>query len=154
MDENVLAHHGVIGMKWGVRRYQPYRDGKKGKEVGEAARKAKGKTLLSIGKRTTTKTSAKETPKKRPLSELTDDELRKKVQRLELEKKYRELNAKEISRGRKIVNNVLETAGKDLATQFVKYAVGTSINNVFGEEIIKVGGDKKKKQNGGNNNHS
>lgn len=37
--DNELQHHGILGMKWGIRRFQPYPDGeKKGKEVGEAAR--------------------------------------------------------------------------------------------------------------------
>lgn len=33
--QNELCHHGVLGMKWGVRHYQPYPPGKKGRFIGK-----------------------------------------------------------------------------------------------------------------------
>ena len=40
--EEEITHYGVLGMKWGIRRYQPYSyTGGSGKEVGEAKKLAK-----------------------------------------------------------------------------------------------------------------
>ena len=47
MYRDELYHYGILGMKWGIRRYQPYRitgprkSGETGKEVGEAKKLAK-----------------------------------------------------------------------------------------------------------------
>lgn len=70
--EDVLVHYGILGMKWGIRRFQPYsvkprKSGKGGKEIG----KASGKPEESLV------TYSKTYHKKTKLDGLTNDEIEK-----------------------------------------------------------------------------
>lgn len=114
MKNDELKHYGILGMKWGIRRYQN-KDGTLTAAGKKRASKLESQynelTGKKIGK-SSKKVSEKQETKK-SLKDMTDDELKTNVNRLQSERMYLYLNKeintlqpKKISMGKKIFNKV------------------------------------------------
>lgn len=79
-----LVHYGILGQKWGLRRFQ--------NEDG---------TLTEEGKKRYDKTPESETWKKSDAEHLSDEELRRRNNRLQAERQYKDLTTKEVEREKK-----------------------------------------------------
>jgi len=127
--EEWLMHTGVMGMKWGKRK------------VTARPRPKKKLSKREMQKR-------QEEKRNKEIHSMSQEEMAKKVDRLRLEKTFRELTASDIKKnqyfdGKKFVAKVLNNAGEKVATQLVTAAMTKAVNNMLGKEIIQTQKDKK-----------
>lgn len=137
MYESYLAHHGVKGQKWGVRRYQ----NTDGTLTAEGkAKKARSESVKS--KRSDSKNRGT----------LTNAQLKEKIERLQLEKQLRELTDKEVNSGRTYATDILKDIGKKVLTTAgagaILYAGKAAVSGnfdmkEFGSAIFNGGAKKK-----------
>lgn len=145
MDYSYIQHHGILGQRWGVRRYQ----NKDGSLTAAGRRRAGLRSKKSDD-------SAKEkssTPAKKTVKDMTDAELQEKIRRLELEKRYSDLQAAtnpQVNRGKKFVKDYISPATKkviwdtsvDVAAQAVKRILSKQVNDA----ITKKEKEKKREK--------
>ena len=150
-----LYHHGIKGMKWGVRRYQNSDGSLTGagrkrytslkKRVSKAVIKAKKLRAKRKAEKAAVKASKNTGSKKKTIGDMSDAELKEKINRLQLEKQYRDymrdLHPDKKAKGAAFVNEVLEKSVKNIASQTATYVLGAAVNkvakNAFGiDEMI------------------
>jgi len=121
--DEFIEHFGVKGMHWGTN---------KRKGTSSANRNIKNKRLNDVKNR----------------RQLSDTDLQKKVERLQLEKKLKDVTAETTTPGKKLANEILSQSGRKVAstvlTGAVLYGVQVALTKKFdGAEAAKFLKPKK-----------
>lgn len=172
-DPNFIAHHGILGQKWGIRRFQN-KDGtltsagrrrydkllKKEEKIKQKREKLESKKEKLLGEPETNKSIARKS-----VFDMTDDEINHEIARMDLEKKYREhlkeyqsaysvkpKESKLRSAGREAFDSVIKPSLITVGKQVTERATGMTINKIgkslgLKENLYSTKGDKEKDKN-------
>lgn len=128
---NELEHHGIKGQKWGIRRYQN-KDG----SYTDAGRKRYKNGPRHTGKDDPIKKARED--RKRAYENrrlLSDEELRARINRLSLEKQFRDLSRRDLYPGMEIAADILGVAGpqamKTMTTGTILYGAKVGMTKKF-----------------------
>lgn len=107
---NELYHYGVPGMKWGVRRDRRSNSFKR--TVSKKAKAAKIRFQNTTGSRSS---NALKAYRKKDINKMSNKELQTAINRMNLERQYRNLTSRDFQMGSKIAKNILTYAGIPIA---------------------------------------
>lgn len=138
-DDNELYHHGIKGMKWGVRRTPAQLGHDTG---GVDLQKAKKKvdaanTIVNETRNINNNVSKKQSKKvqKQKMAEvksMSDKELRERVNRLNMEQQYMRMSSEQMNVGRANVNSVLNNVGTVVNVASSALAIAVAIQKLKG----------------------
>ena len=136
---NELYHHGIKGMKWGVRRTAAQLGHDTGKiDLQKTKKKVDAAGTIVNETRNINNTASKKVQKKaqkQKLSEaktMSDQELRERVNRLNMEQQYVRMSTEQINAGRSNVSSVLNNVGTAINVASSALAIAVAIQKLKG----------------------
>ena len=150
MDNNEFYHHGVLGMRWGIRRsLRQLSSQRKAKKIAKQRKENLAKARKSRAERNEAISKGKIKPK-----DMTVAELNKNIERLNLEKQYIALKKETSGQhkgksfaskyGGQIVDKMITNVGVDLVTQLAKSAGAKGLNDLISSINSKIPEEKEK----------